>query len=147
MKILGHQTEEEYQKDLKRWQGSYTTFNKDILYFLIREKEKENVIGWCGYHTWYTDHDRAEIGYGLYFDEYKKKGYMTEALKEILRFGFEEMNLHRIEAMVAEYNIPSVRLLLNNNFEKEGCLREHYLINGKHEDSWVYSLLKKEWKS
>jgi len=51
------------------------------------------VIGWCGFHTWYTDHHRAEIGYGIYKDEFKKQGFMTEALEAVLEYGFENFYL------------------------------------------------------
>lgn len=70
---------------------------------------------------------------------------MTEALKEVLNFGFTTLNLHRIEALVASWNIPSVKLLQHYGFTKEGTMREDYVVNGKHEDSDCYSLLKREW--
>lgn len=59
-----------------------------------------NNIGWCGYHTWYIDHRRAEIGYAIRSDEYKAQGIMTEVMNAVLRYGFEVMNLHRIEAFI-----------------------------------------------
>jgi ribosomal-protein-alanine N-acetyltransferase len=44
-----------------------------FLYFHLLEKTDQNVIGWCGYHTWYLEHDRAEIGYEL-FKKVKRQG-------------------------------------------------------------------------
>lgn len=70
---------------------------------------------------------------------------MTEALREVLNYGFSELKLHRIEALVAESNIPSIRLLKRFGFTKEGTMREDYVVNGVSEDSDCYSLLKWEW--
>ncbi len=71
---------------------------------------------------------------------------MTEALKPIIAYGFGEMNLHRIEALTATYNVPSQKLLENNDFVKEGLLREHYMVDGKAENSVIFSLLKSEYR-
>ena len=106
-------------------------------------KDEDVVIGWCGYHTWYTNHNRAELGYVMNDELYKGKGYMKEALRPIIQYGFGKMNLNRIEAYIAEDNIPSYKLLAANGFVKEGLLREHYFTKGRHEDSILYALLKK----
>ena len=144
MHLLGFTSKEQLKKEQKRAEGGYTTFNKSFLVFQILPKSMSAVIGWCGFHTWYTDHDRAEVGYGLYSEEVKKKGYMTEALSFVLNYGFEEMGLQRIEGLVADYNIPSVRLLEKHGFVREGVLRKHYQVEGKMEDSTMYGLLKDE---
>lgn len=70
---------------------------------------------------------------------------MTEALEAILTFGFGELNLHRVEALVAVWNTASIKLLQHFDFIKEGVKREDYLVNGKYEDSISYALLKREW--
>ena len=146
MKHLGFIKKEELINDRKKYDGGLWTHNKKFLYFQLLDLKTEQIIGWCGYHTWYTDHDRAEIGYGLYADEYKRQGLMTEALKPILDYGFNQMNLHRIEAFAAPANTGSIRLLTNFGFLKEGLLREHYRNEVHPEDSAVYGLLKREYK-
>lgn len=120
------------------------TFRITALYFLLVDKETHFPIGTCGFHTWNQSHNRAEIFYKLTNDSDKRKGFVSEALPVVLKYGFDEMALHRIEAFVADYNIPSVRLLLKNGFVKEGTAREHYLVDGVFEDSDFYSLLKKQ---
>ena len=139
---LGLNSKEEFLKEKTKHQNSLTTFNKKLLYFQLIDKADKKIIGWCGYHTWYIEHKRAEIGYGLFENQYKGKGFMTEAIIPIVDFGFEIMNLHRIEAMVSPDNIPSLKLLRKLNFKEEGHLREHYVEDGKAEDSLVFSLLK-----
>lgn len=71
---------------------------------------------------------------------------MTEALETVLKFGFTELNLHRVEALIADENEPSKRLLLRYGFLKEGTMREDYVVNGVNEDSDCYALLKWEWE-
>lgn len=120
-------------------------YSISIYYFLVRLKDSQTTIGECGFHTWNTRHHRAELFYSLRKDEYKRKGYMTEALPKVLAFGFNEMNLHRAEALVANWNEPSLRLLKQHNFTFEGTMREDYYWEGKQESSDCYSLLKGEW--
>ncbi len=112
-----------------------------LLVFLLVEKESGRTIGQCGYHTWNRLHDRAEVFYLLSDDGDKRKGYMKEALAAVLQYGFREMRLNRIEAFVADYNEPSVRLLHHYGFRKEGTARGHYLVDGVYEDSDFYALL------
>lgn len=137
---------EALEKEKYKFRNGLSTFNKSYLNFVIIDKQTDTAIGNCGYHTWYLDHDRAEIGYALYDDTHKRKGYMSEAVAAVLTYGFNEMNLYRIEAMAADYNTASLKILEKFGFIFEGRLREHYNVNGKMEDSVLYGLLKKEFK-
>lgn len=134
--------EEEAEKETKRHQGRASMYNRSFLYFQMIIKEYNELIGWCGYHTWYTDHDRAEIGYKIFDKKHMDQGYMGEALKAVIEYGFHEMYLHRIEALVGLYNRPSLRLLNKNGFKEEGRLKEHYFNGGIYEDSLIYGLIK-----
>ncbi len=145
--FFGFTTEEQLKEEKNRFAKGLTTFNKSFKFFFIVEKQSNKTIGWCGYHTWYLTHSRAEIGYMLNADEHKGKGYMTEVLKPIIDHGFNNMNLHRIEAFVSPNNEPSLKLMKGFGFTKEGTLREHYFKNNKMEDSAVFSLLRKEYES
>lgn len=147
MSFFGFTSHEQLNKERERFDKGMTTFNKSFLLFHLIDKENEKNIGWCGFHTWYVDHKRAEIGYVLTDKNFRDKGLMSEAIASIVEYGFTKMNLHRIEAFVGEDNVPSLKLMKKMKFVKEGVLREHYLINEKMEDSIVYSLLKKDYKN
>ncbi len=147
MTFLGLATEEALQKEKDKYNGGFTTFNKSYLYFQILDKDSKKVIGWCGYHTWYLDHRRAEIGYGLFDDRYKNKGLMHEAMKTILDYGFNKMDLHRVEAFIGKDNIPSLKTVGKFSFTQDGIMREHYFTNNQMEDSVVFSLLKHEYQA
>lgn len=122
------------------------THRISMFYFLLIDKESGLPIGECGFHTWAASHNRAEVFYNMRDENAKQKGLMTEALKAVLVYGFTELKLHRIEALIADENEPSKRLLLRYGFSKEGTMREDYAVNGKNEDSDCYSLLKWEWE-
>jgi ribosomal-protein-alanine N-acetyltransferase len=139
-------TEKAYAREMRTVAGGLTTFNKSFLWFHMLDKASGDHIGWCGFHTWYTEHARAELGYGLYNDNYKEKGLMTEALKTVLEFGFGEMKLNRVEALIADYNIASIKLVEKFGFKKEGILRGHYFVDGVAEDSVIFGLLKSEYE-
>jgi ribosomal-protein-alanine N-acetyltransferase len=121
-------------------------FRHSMFAFLLIDKQTGLPIGECGFHSWNKTHRRAEIFYLIRNDREKKKGLMTEALAAVLEYGFNELGLHRVQALIDPDNTPSLKLLLRNGFIKEGTLREDYVVNGVNEDSDCYSLLKSEWK-
>lgn len=145
--FFGLKSANDLSAEKEKHRAGLSAFNTTFLYFTIIEKRSLKVIGWCGYHTCYIKHNRAELGYGLYDKLYKMQGIMTEALDNILKYGFEIMKLHRIEALTSDYNIASIKTLAKFGFIKEAVLREHYLADGIMEDSVLFSLLKHEYNS
>ena len=138
--------EEGYNKYQIMHEQGMECYRVSMLFFLLIEKETNLPIGQCGFHTWNKNHQRAELFYILHHDLHKQKGYMKEALPFVLSYGFTEMNLHRIEALLDPNNTPSLKLLLQNNFTREGSMREDYIVDGVHESSDCYSLLHWEWE-
>lgn len=122
------------------------TYSVSLFVFLLINKETNEPIGDCGFHTWTAKHQRAEVFYNMRKESFKQKGLMKEALEVVLKYGFTELKLHRIEALIAPVNEPSLKLLLRYGFSKEGTMREDYVVNGKNENSDCYSLLKWEWE-
>ena len=135
----------EYFKDMH--EKGMETHRYSLFFFLLTDKATHQTIGECGFHTWNQAHRRAELYYLLRADAHKRKGFMTEALEAVLRYGFTHMNLHRVEALVANWNTPSVKLLERFGFTFEGTMREDYLVDGKLENSDCYSLLEQEWET
>ena len=106
----------------------------------ITLKENDGVIGTIGYHKIDTDNYRAEIGY-LLGKDYWQTGLMSEAISSVIEYGFKQMQLHSIEAVITPGNEASRRLLKKFNFTKEGFFKENFFFEGKFWDSEVYSLL------
>ena len=84
------------------------------------------------------------VGYGFSESEWGK-GFATEAVNEILRYGFEELNLARIQAWVFAINTASVRVLEKAGFKYEGTLRQKVDFGTHRIDDHVYGILKSEW--
>lgn len=145
MRFFGLNTAEALAKEKQKYTGGLRTHNRSLLYFQLIDKTTGEVIGWCGFHTWYLDHSRAEIGYILTNDAYKGKGIMTEALAPIVAYGFNVMQLERIEAFVGPNNEASLKLVGKLNFVQEGHLKKHYFKDNKLEDSLVFALLKSDY--
>ncbi len=145
MEQLGLKTIEEFNIEKNNFHQGLTTYRLSFKKFLIISKETNKVIGKCGFNTWYLQHARAEIGYAMADNTVKNKGFMTEAVKAMIKYGFEEMKLNRIEAFIGTQNVPSLKMIKGLGFTEEGTLRSHYFKNGKMEDSVCFSLLKQEY--
>ncbi|WHH58399.1 GNAT family protein [Petroclostridium sp. X23] len=108
----------------------------------IYSKDLNCIIGTCGYNSGLEeDQFIAEIGYEL-GREHWGKGYMAEALKSMLSYGFNFLHLNRIEAYVMVGNHQSASLLNKLGFKKEGLLREHGFYKGRFWDEYIFSLIK-----
>lgn len=145
MNVLGHRSEEDYEKEEWKYKNGYASYNRDFILFLLKEKNANAIIGRCGLHNWNKEHNRAEVGYVIADENFKRKGFMTEAVSAILDYGFHTLNLHRIEALVGSNNVASLKIIESHQFFKEGFLREHYFVGNKYEDSILFSLLKKDY--
>lgn len=108
-------------------------------------EETGELVGTLGYHNLSRRDHSAEIGYDL-SKVYWGKGIMTEAVVALIRYGFEQMNLNRIEATVDSENSRSIRLLERLGFMREGLLRERYYYKGRFHDELIYSLLHRDKK-
>lgn len=100
------------------------------------------LIGTIGFHKMDLYNYRAEIGYMIHPDHWFK-GIMSEALKRILDYGFNEMHFHSIEAKISPENDASRKILLKHGFEREAYFKESFYENGKFLDTEIYSLLNK----
>jgi len=150
-------------KDIIRWLGEvpYPYFKKYAVQFIhsrqnerrsgktftfgISAKEKDEIIGVIDLSDLDWDDKKAEMGYWI-GKRFWGKGYMTEAIDLLTRFGFGELNLHKIYARVFEGNLASMKTLEKNNFKREGILRDEAYKNRKWLDEYYYGLLKSEYK-
>lgn len=142
---LGLKNAEELADEKDKFRQGLTTYFHSFKNFRILHKTQGTMMGRCGFHTWIVSHRRAEVGYALLDEAYKRKGYMTEALGPVLAYGFEKMKLRRIEALAADYNTPSIKLLEHYGFKLEGVIREHYVVDGVNEDSVLYSIIRPDY--
>jgi len=104
-------------------------------------KHTNTLIGTIGYHRIQKENHRAEIGY-MILPKYWNQGIMSEAMKMILKHGFDTLQFHRIEAVIDPRNESSAAILKKFGFVKEAHLRENYFFNDTFLDSEIYALLK-----
>jgi [ribosomal protein S5]-alanine N-acetyltransferase len=114
--------------------------NNDLINWAISLKNDATLIGTIGYYRMKKEHYRAEIGYML-AKEHQGMGLMNEAVTEVIRFGFEVIKLHSIEAVIAPENVASQRVVKRTGFVQEGFFRESEFFEGKFISKTVYSLL------
>ncbi|GEP50886.1 alanine acetyltransferase [Flavobacterium noncentrifugens] len=119
--------------------------NNEGINWAITVKSNPKLIGIIGHYRIKPEHYRAEIGYMLHPD-FHGKGYITEAIEKVVAFGFNEMKLHSIEAIIDPENCASAKVLEKNGFVKEAHLRENEYYNGKFLDTVIYSILESDFK-
>ena len=112
----------------------------------IEKAEDHTMIGSCTFFQIDAQCRRAEIGYELN-PAYWGKGYMNEALRALLHFGFTELKLNRIEADIHPDNASSAKSLERLGFTKEGHLRERWIVGDEVSDSIIYGLLLRDWQT
>ncbi|WP_446216262.1 GNAT family N-acetyltransferase [Micromonospora sp. IBHARD004] len=102
-------------------------------------------IGWCSLTRWNPDYRSASMGYCL-DDAAWGHGYATEAAHALLKWAFDTLDLNRVQAETDTRNAASARVLEKLGFVREGTLREDCVVNGEVSDSWVYGLIRREWR-
>ena len=111
----------------------------------IERASDEAFLGWCSLSRWNSDYRSATLGYCL-ADAAWGHGYATEAARALLQWAFGTLDLNRVQAETDTRNAASARVLEKLGFVREGTLREDCVVNGEVSDSWVYGLLRREWR-
>jgi len=104
----------------------------------------KNIVGVCNlsYIDWHIRSAEAAI----YVAKSSGKGIGTEALQLMCRYGFDELNLHKIWCEIFDNNQKSLHLFKKIGFVEEGILRDNYFSEGKYGNSYRLSLFKNELK-
>lgn len=120
-------------------------YKKDDFYrWAIILKETGECIGNLGFFLVKPLFELAEIEY-LIGNQFQNKGYMTEAVAELLRFGFMDLDLFRIQISHMEGNNKSKRVIEKLGFKYEGTLRKYFKLENCRFDRLYYSILKNEY--
>jgi RimJ/RimL family protein N-acetyltransferase len=141
----GPNTEEETREFIQRaiaYQNEKPRRHYDLAVAL---KLQNSIVGGCGIHVSNPDNSEGWIGY-VFNRNCWGKGYATETVKALLKFGFEKLNLHRIFATCDLGNKASAHVMEKAGMKLEGHLREHKWAKGKWRDSLLYAVLDHEWK-
>lgn len=129
------------QEKVKGWVERYP--EGSYYQWAIVEKESGQLIGVVNLHSVDGANHLAETSYIL-SPAYWGRGIMTEVLREVLRFAFEEVGLHRVEADCFVGNEASKRVLEKCGMTCEGVSREKYWKDGGYLDAFCYAILQGE---
>jgi [ribosomal protein S5]-alanine N-acetyltransferase len=112
--------------------------------FAIETLQTGAFVGWCAMFQWNPVYRSLGIGYCL--DEPAwGQGHATEAVRAMLRWAYDALDLNRVEAELDTRNAASARVLEKLGFAREGLRREDCVVNGEVSDSWIYGLLRRDW--
>lgn len=145
MRFETHHSLSHTRKIIKQWTSLY----KDPYYFqwVIVEEEQQRVIGSIGLEVISFGDNHGEVGYCLN-REYWNKGYITETLTEVLRFGFEDVGFNRIQASHSTNNPASGAVMLKVGMIREGGPMKEYYKSAQsgYQDSYLYALTSSQWR-
>jgi len=108
--------------------------------------ETGTVIGEVVLFVRSREHRQGEIGY-IFHPDYHGNGYATEAAREMLRLGFDDLGLHRIVGRVDARNIASARVLERLGMRPEAHFLQNEMVKGEWTDEIVYAMLEDEWRA
>jgi RimJ/RimL family protein N-acetyltransferase len=111
----------------------------------IVERQQQAFLGIIGLHL-RPEHERAEMGYWI-GQPYWGRGYVTEAARRMLRYGFEELGLNRIYASHFGHNPASGRVMQKIGMRYEGLSRQHVKKWGEFVDLETYAILRSDYEA
>jgi RimJ/RimL family protein N-acetyltransferase len=105
----------------------------------------DKLIGMCGAYLWHRSHRHVDIGYHIRRADWGQ-GYATEAARAIIRWCFDNLDVHRIQSDCTEGHIASERVMLKCGFTLEGIWRESCWEHGRFVNIKQFGLLRREFE-
>lgn len=129
---------------IKDWLSKQTGSPQTSYVFCLELKETGDFIGLIALNLGKANYKSAEVWYKVH-SSFWNKGYTTEALKELLRFSFKDLDLHRVQAGCAVENIASIKVLEKVGMTREGKKRKILPIRGEWFDNYFYAILEEDY--
>lgn len=130
------------EADHEQWFESMMYKRTDLVIFAIEECESGDTIGTCQLFNLNGKHRSAELQIRIGSDKYQGHGFGSEAIMLLTKFGFKDLNLHRIYLNVFSSNVRAINSYKKCGFKQEGQLKEAAFVDGKWVDILIMSLLK-----
>lgn len=121
--------------------------DQNVYALAIRFLYNDEIIGYVEIDGIQWTHRVGWLAIGIGNPSHRSKGYGTEAMQLMMRFAFQELNLHRLQLTVFAYNEPAMRMYERLGFQREGTFREYLLRDGRRYDMYLYGLLASEWEA
>lgn len=115
--------------------------DSELMWWALEHRAEGRVIGRVQLSDWSKAHRHAELSYAL-SREFWGQGLMSEAVVPVVEFGWQNLELHRLSAVVRPENLASVKILANVGMEREGRMRHHRWLGGEWVDLDLYAMLR-----
>ena len=115
--------------------------------FRIRTLAEDKLIGFVALHSIEWNNQAGVLAIGIGDPDYRGKGYGSDALRLILRYAFNELNLYRVGLHVIGYNARAIRAYEKVGFRREGVVRGAILRDGQRYDDIIMGILRDEWQN
>ena len=120
--------------DEARAMGQNTSYTSGEYQFAVETLAEGRFIGKCGFTRVNWKNRVAELAILIGDKDYRGKGYGADAIQILCRFGFEEMNLHKIKALVFDFNVAALKCYQKCGFQTEGVLKDEMFREGAYHD-------------
>lgn len=141
-------TQREFTRDeVAAWIRKISIINSDRIDFLIFLKKTNELLGEVVLNEIDSINRCANIRIGIQGTQHRGKGYGTEAIIQMLRYGFNTLNLHRIDLTVYTFNPRAIHVYEKIGFKREGLHRDALHIDGKFHDMITMAILEDEFRS
>ncbi|MCA0386620.1 MAG: GNAT family N-acetyltransferase [Firmicutes bacterium] len=133
-----------YEDEVK-WLNSLTAMSCGVYSFAIETLAEGLYIGGCGVNTVDWKNSVVEVGIFIGDKAYLSKGYGTDAMRTLINFIFNEMNIRKVKLNVYSFNPRAIRSYEKLGFVREGVLRKEIFRAGEYHDIHVMGLFREEW--
>lgn len=124
-----------------------SSYAKDGYYrWAVIEKTSDECIGQIAYFLVDNKNHFAEIEYCI-GSQFQRRGYATEAAKAVISYGFERINLHKVQICTKTINLPSKKVIEKCGLTYEGTLRDYFYMDGEYVGRLYFSILRNEYFS
>ncbi len=130
------------ESEHENWFNKITPRRNDLVFFMIEAREERKVIGSCQLFNIHPVFRNAELQIRIGDEKFHGQGFGSEAVRQLVEFGFKDLNLHRIYLNVFSDNHRAIRAYEKCGFIKEGLLRKAAFISGNWVDVAVMGILR-----
>ena len=131
----------------EKWYESVSSAKADNYSFAIETMEDPRYIGGCGLNRVDWKNRVAMVGIFIGQELFRSQGYGTDAMRVLLKFIFDEMNMNKVKLEVFAFNARAIKSYEKCGFVKEGALRQEIFRNGQYHDVVTMGILREEWKT
>jgi RimJ/RimL family protein N-acetyltransferase len=129
----------------EKWYESLSVSKPETFSFAIETLEDSRYIGGCGFNRIDWKNRHAMVGIFIGEEQYRGRGYGTDAMRVLLKFAFNEMNLNKVRLEVFEFNARAVKSYQKCGFVTEGVLRQELFREGAYHGVVAMGILRDEW--